>query len=168
MTFFVYLVVKEMFLQVKTYCNGPHDLDMKFMTSLTVLIGLSSCMKSQITYFIEIQHILFESGCNSFGRPLILPCRVPIPADFHALLEVRCFLPQGCNFIRVCRLCNTFSADLDVATVRPRILPCQLPLQQERERVVPLVTENNKGHYLDIIGQSEEVGTLLKSFQRML
>lgn len=45
MTFFVDLFVKEMIVKIQPNCNGPHNMQMKFMTCLVKMFILQGFAK---------------------------------------------------------------------------------------------------------------------------
>ena len=122
-------ILEEQFIEVKSERNRPHYYRVKLVASLrcTQIIWLLAKMYqgSTRTNLEELQHSLLELRSINFLRPLILPRRIPVTANFHGFFRVGCFGSQGRDFGWICRLCHAFTANLDITTICPRVFPCE-------------------------------------------
>jgi hypothetical protein len=61
---------------------------------------------------------------------MVSPRSVPITTDLHTFLYVRGFIVQFGCLNGISGLCDIFSADLDIATIRTGVIPCEFILRQ--------------------------------------
>lgn len=113
MALFVDLLVKERLLEVQAKCDSAHDIDMEFVARL-----------------VEVQHSLLKMRGVGLLWPLVPPPRIPVAANFHALLEVRSLCPEFRDFVRVSGLSNSLSSNGDISTIGARVFPGEFLLKR--------------------------------------
>lgn len=81
-------------------------------------------------YLKEVQHRLLKFRGVTFLRPMVSPRLVPVAADLHTFLRVRRFIAQFGYRSSIDGLGDIFPANLDVATIRTGVIPCEFILWQ--------------------------------------
>lgn len=125
----VNFVIKEPLIELETKGNGAHNSSVELMAGLESVSARSNDgHSSRKAYVEEVEHGLLEPRDGAFLRPAIPPSCVPVPANLHGFLAVRCLLAHCSNLRCVCGLGDPLTANLNISTVRARVFPCKLVL----------------------------------------
>jgi len=128
MILFVDLIFEEHLVQIETKGDGTHHDRMGFMASLFMIVSRETDVSVRAAYFEEIHHCLPKSRGVAFLRPVVSPSLIPVATDLHGLFRVWRLVASFSYLRGVCGLRDKFAANLHIAAVSPRVLPCEFIL----------------------------------------